>query len=129
MHEASAISDASDGTTTGGLAALRWLPARHPTRHAHLGELAWSLHMVAALVAFLSLIAACLVFARLWVSVGRRGPAAYAAGTGICYLAAFVGFFSSSGAGVDRGRPRRRGGARLGMALHHRGMAAEPTPR
>jgi hypothetical protein len=55
--------------------------------------------MVAALVAFLSIIAACLVFARLWVSLGRRGPAAYAAGTGVCYLAAFVGFFSSSGQG------------------------------
>jgi hypothetical membrane protein len=58
-----------------------------------------ALHMVAALVAFLSLIAACLVFARLWVSLGRRGPAAYAAGTGVCYLAAFVGFFTSSGQG------------------------------
>lgn len=55
-----------------------------------------ALHMVAALVTFLSLSAACLVFARLFASLGRRGYAAYAAGTAVCYVAAFVAFFSSS---------------------------------
>jgi len=58
-----------------------------------------ALHLVAAMVVFLSLIAACLVFARLFVSLGRRGQAAYAAGTGACYLAAFVALFSSAGQG------------------------------
>jgi hypothetical protein len=58
-----------------------------------------ALHMVAAFVTFLSLIAACLVFSRLDASLGRRGPAAHAAGTALCYLAAFAWFFSSSGQG------------------------------
>lgn len=86
-----------------------------------------ALHMVAAMMAFPSLIAACLVFARLYVSLGRRGQAAYAAGTGMCYLAAFVGLFQVR-AGVDPGGLQRRGGARLGMGLHHSGMAASERP-
>lgn len=58
-----------------------------------------ALHMVASMVTFLSLIAACGVFARLFASLGHRGPAAYAAGTALCYVAVSAGFFSSSGQG------------------------------
>jgi hypothetical protein len=58
-----------------------------------------ALHMVAAMVTFVSLIAVCLVFARRYGALGSRRWAAYAAGTGVCYLAALVGLFSGSGQG------------------------------
>jgi hypothetical membrane protein len=56
-----------------------------------------ALHLVAAMVTFLSLIAACLVFARLYARRGRPGRATYAATTGVCYLAACAALFSGSG--------------------------------
>jgi hypothetical membrane protein len=56
-----------------------------------------ALHLVAATVAFLSLIAACLVFARRFVALGQRGRAAYAVATGVFYFAAFAGLMSGSG--------------------------------
>jgi hypothetical protein len=109
--------------------------------------------MVAALVTFLSLIAACLVFAHLFASLGRRGYAAYAAGTAVRYVAAFVAFFSSgtgqgwpvvtlSAAGSSAGHgspsPRHGGGAdapqnrsaadACGCFARHQAHAAEPAP-
>jgi hypothetical protein len=54
------------------------------------------LHFVVAGLAFLSLVAACLVLARRFASLGRRGWAAYSAATGVVFLAAFFGLASGS---------------------------------
>ena len=85
--------------------------------------------MVAALVTFLSLIAACLVFASLFASLGRRGYAAYAAGTAVLRGRLRRVLLQRHRAGLACGHPQRRGGPRLDMDLRHRGMAAPRTPR
>ncbi|MEU8227436.1 DUF998 domain-containing protein [Kribbella sp. NPDC048915] len=54
-------------------------------------------HFVAGTIGFSGLIAACLVFGRHYRSLGRRTFARYSVGTGILFLAAFVGL--SAGAG------------------------------
>ena len=55
-------------------------------------------HFVVAGIAFLALIAACLVFARRFAGLGQRGWAAYCVATGVIFLAAFAGIASGSGA-------------------------------
>lgn len=55
------------------------------------------LHFITGSVAFLSLIAACLVFARRFGTLGQRGWAAYSVATGVLFLAAFFGIASGSG--------------------------------
>jgi len=64
----------------------------HFSRHAIL-------HGVAAMLAFLSLTVACLVFARRFATLGRRGWAAYSVATGVVavLLAAWP---STAGAGI-----------------------------
>jgi hypothetical protein len=52
------------------------------------------MHLVSGSVGFLALIAACVVFARRFASVGRRGWMAYSIATGILVLAAVVGISS-----------------------------------
>jgi hypothetical protein len=52
------------------------------------------MHLASGSVGFLALIAACVVFARRFASVGRRGWMAYSIGTGILVLAAVVGISS-----------------------------------
>jgi hypothetical protein len=52
------------------------------------------MHLVSGSVGFLAFIAACVVFARRFASVGRRGWMAYSTGTGILVLAAMVGISS-----------------------------------
>ena len=57
------------------------------------------MHIVTGAVGFLSLIAACFVFARRFASMQRRGLAAYSVATGVLFLAGFVGIASGSGNG------------------------------
>ena len=54
------------------------------------------LHFVFAGLGFLSLIAACLVFARRFAAYGQPGWAAYSVVTGVIFLAAFAGIASGS---------------------------------
>ena len=56
-----------------------------------------ALHFVVAGIAFLSLIAACFVFARRFASLGQRGWAAYCVAIGVIFFAAFAGVASGSG--------------------------------
>jgi hypothetical protein len=51
-------------------------------------------HVVAGGLGFLCLIGACFVFARRFLAAGRRGWAAYSAGTGVVFLAGFGGIAS-----------------------------------
>jgi hypothetical membrane protein len=55
------------------------------------------LHIVAASIGFLCLVAACLVMARRFASQGRRGWSLFSAIVGVAFLAAFVGVASGSG--------------------------------
>jgi hypothetical protein len=55
------------------------------------------LHFITGAVAFLSLIAACLVFARRFAAFRQPGWAAYSAATGAVFFAAFFGIASGSG--------------------------------
>jgi hypothetical protein len=54
------------------------------------------MHFVAGGVGFFALIGACLVFARRFAVLGRRGWAGYSAVTGVLFLAAFVGIASGN---------------------------------
>jgi hypothetical membrane protein len=89
----------------------------HPTWHSNV-------HFTVATLAFLALIAACLVVARGFAAERNRGWAAYSAVTGVAFLGASVATFR---AGQPRpGQPDllRGGGVRLRMGLGARGMAA-----
>jgi hypothetical protein len=55
------------------------------------------MHFVSAAVGFLSLIAACFVFARRFAAQGQRGWASYSVITGVAFFAAFFGVASGSG--------------------------------
>ncbi len=55
------------------------------------------LHIITAAVGFLALIAACMVMARRFASQGLREWATYSAGSGLLFLAAFVGIAGGSG--------------------------------
>jgi Protein of unknown function (DUF998) len=55
------------------------------------------LHIVAAGVGFLGLVAACLVIAARFARIGRRRWALYSRVTGILFLAGFLGIASGSG--------------------------------
>jgi len=55
------------------------------------------LHFIAAGVGFLSLIAACFVFARRFAALGQRGWASYSVATGTVFFAAFAGIASGAG--------------------------------
>jgi hypothetical membrane protein len=63
-------------------------------------QVSWhgAVHFVVAAIAFLALIAACLVYARRYAGLGQRGWAAYCVATGVIFLAAFAGIASGSGA-------------------------------
>ncbi len=54
------------------------------------------LHLIAAGVGFLALIAACFVFARRFAALGQWGWAAYSVATGVVFFAAFFGIASGS---------------------------------
>ena len=82
------VADPYDGFPPG-------TPAGMPTTMSWHGVL----HMVAALVTFLAIIASSAVFARVFASLGRTGMAAFAAATAVGYLTAFVVFFSGPGQG------------------------------
>lgn len=64
-----------------------------------VGPVSWhgALHMVAAAVGFLGLVAACFVFARRFATRAERGWAAFSVITGAVFLAAFAGLASGSG--------------------------------
>ena len=55
-------------------------------------------HIVSAAVGFIGLVAACLVLARRYAADGRRDLVAFSIVTGVCFLAAFAGVASGSGA-------------------------------
>lgn len=57
--------------------------------------LSWhgGLHFLVAAVAYLALIAACLVFARRFSALGQRGWARYSVATGVAFLAAWLALF------------------------------------
>ena len=57
------------------------------------------LHFVSGAVGFLSLIAACFVFARRYFALKQRGWAAYSIATGVIFFAAFFGIASGSQGG------------------------------
>jgi hypothetical membrane protein len=57
-----------------------------------------AVHFAVAGIAFLALVAACLVFARRFAGLGQRGWAAYCVATGVIFLSAFAGIASGSGA-------------------------------
>lgn len=82
------VADPYDGFPPG-------TPAGMPTTMTWHGVL----HMLAALVTFLSVIAAAALFARVFAALGRSGAAAFALATAIGYLAAFVLFFTGPGQG------------------------------
>ncbi len=63
--------------------------ALHPTWHR-------TLHLVSGSIAFVGLIAACLVFALRFFRSGQRGWARWSATVGIFYLVAFVGIAGGS---------------------------------
>jgi hypothetical membrane protein len=54
------------------------------------------LHLVSGSIGFLGLIAACMVFARRFARLGKRGVAAHSGATGVLYLAAFAGIAAGS---------------------------------
>ncbi|MFI7705433.1 DUF998 domain-containing protein [Nonomuraea sp. NPDC049480] len=66
------------------------------------GVVSWHglLHFVGGGIGFLGLIGACLVFARAYAALGRRGWAIYSAATGIVFFAAFAGIASGPGNAV-----------------------------
>jgi hypothetical protein len=70
-----------------------------PGTPAGPGAVSWHgmLHLVSAMIGFGCLIAACVVLARRLSAEGRRGWAACSWGTGVVFLAAFVGVASGSG--------------------------------
>jgi hypothetical protein len=59
-----------------------------------------NLHFLSGAVAFLALIAACVVLARLFGSEGQRFRARASLATGIVFAAAFVGIATGSSAAV-----------------------------
>jgi hypothetical membrane protein len=81
------VADPADGFPLG-------IPAGPPDTVSWHG----AVHFVVAGIAFLALIAACLVFARRFAGLGQRGWAAYCVATGVIFLAAFAGIASGSGA-------------------------------
>jgi hypothetical membrane protein len=81
------VADPADGFPPG-------IPAAPPDTVSWHG----AVHFVVAGIAFLALIAACLVFARRFAGLGQRGWAAYCVATGVIFLAAFAGIASGSGA-------------------------------
>jgi hypothetical protein len=70
-----------------------------PGTPAGPGPVSWHgmLHLVSAMIGFGCLIAACVVLARRLSAEGRRGWAACSWGTGVVFLAAFVGVASGGG--------------------------------
>jgi uncharacterized membrane protein YozB (DUF420 family) len=58
------------------------------------------LHIVAAGVGFLCLVAACMVMARRFAAAGRRGWMTFSIVTGVVFLVAFAGVASGSGSAV-----------------------------
>jgi hypothetical protein len=57
------------------------------------------LHFVVAGIGFFGIIAACLVFARVFQRSHRPGLAAYSLGAGLLFLAGFMGLASGSQSG------------------------------
>ena len=71
-------------------------PAGHPATVSVHGVL----HLVAAGVGFLCLVAACFVMARRFAAERRRGWMAYSIVAGVAFLAAFAGLASGSASSV-----------------------------
>jgi hypothetical protein len=69
-------------------------PAGPPTSMSWHGLL----HFLIAGVAFLALVAACLIFARRFAAAGRRGWAAFSAVTGALFLGTWIALFALQGA-------------------------------
>ena len=55
------------------------------------------LHFTSAGIGFIGLIAACIIFARMFSAAGQSRWALYSAATGVIFLAAFVGIAAGSG--------------------------------
>jgi hypothetical protein len=64
---------------------------------AHATSFHGLLHFVSGGIGFLALIAACLLFARRFATLGQLGWAAHSLATGAIFLAAFVGVASGPG--------------------------------
>jgi hypothetical protein len=69
---------------------MRGFPPGTPV-DAHAVSWHGLMHLVSGGVGFIGLIAACMVFARRFASVGQRAWAAYSVATGVVFFAAFVG--------------------------------------
>jgi hypothetical protein len=69
-----------------------------PGTDAAANAVSWHglVHFIVAGVAFVALIAACLVFARRFAAQGQWGWTAYSAATGVLFLAAFAGIATGS---------------------------------
>jgi hypothetical protein len=69
-----------------------------PGTPADADTISWHglMHLVSGGIGFLGLIAACMVFARRFATLKRRGLAVYSVITGILFFAAFVGIASGS---------------------------------
>jgi hypothetical membrane protein len=83
------VADPADGFPPGTP------PGRPDTLSWHSG-----LHFLVAGLAYLSLIAASLVFARRFAGLGQRGWARYSAATGVVFLVAWVALFAWPGQDV-----------------------------
>lgn len=75
---------------------MNGFPAGAPAGRPETITVHGMLHIVAAALGFLCLIAACVVMARRFASERRRGWTAFSAVTGVAYLVAFAGVASGS---------------------------------
>lgn len=67
-----------------------------------VGAVSWhgAAHMLAGMVGFFALIAACLVVARHFLALGQRRWGAYSAATGVAFLAALTALAAAAGSPV-----------------------------
>jgi hypothetical membrane protein len=79
---------------------MNGFPAGTPAGRPETISLHGMLHIVAAGIAFLCLISACVVIARRFAAERRRAWAVFSVVTGVAFLAAFAGVASGSGSAV-----------------------------
>lgn len=79
---------------------MNGFPAGAPAGHPATVSLHGVLHLVAAGLGFLCLVAACVVMARRFAAERRRGWMAYSMLAGVAFLAAFAGLASGSASPV-----------------------------
>jgi hypothetical membrane protein len=79
---------------------MNGFPAGAPAGRPETISLHSTLHIVAAAVGFMCLIAACVVMARRFAAERRRGWAAFSVVTGVVFLLAFAGVASGSDSAV-----------------------------